>query len=251
MASGGSPFSNRTVVAEPGWVYTLMWVGFPVLGVGVGWLLRRAVAWLEGLPWVPLPGALKLIDSLPEPYVTIGAMIVGGVAGLVLASLAANDRLTVAVSGERVTVTRGDKATDIDRDVVSAAFLDGKRLVLLGRQTEELARESSDLDADRLREAFRSHGYPWRDDGDPHQAAFRRWVDGMPDLPPAADVLLRARERALHKDNKDDVADLRKELAKVGIVVREEKKRQYWRRTTGTPELSGGSTPAADGGDHT
>jgi hypothetical protein len=37
----------------------------------------------------------------------------------------------------------------------------------------------------------------------------------------------------LVKGHDEDIAELRTELAKLGIVVRDEKKRQYWRRIRG------------------
>ncbi len=228
---------DRTVVAEPGWIYTLLWVAFPLLGIGVGRLLLFAVGWLAGLEWVPLPGPVKLVASIPEPYATLGAVAVGGVAGLVLAHLAAKDRLVVSVAADRVTLTRGGVPTEFEPEAVGAVFLDRGHLVLLGRSTEELTRQSCDLKVAGLEDAFRSHGYPWHD-GDPHAAVYRRWVEGLPDLPPGADALLRARRRALDKGDKDDVDDLRRELNQLGIAVREEKKRQYVRRTGQPPELT-------------
>ncbi len=86
----------------------------------------------------------------------------------------------------------------------------------------------------RLQAAFVTHGYTWLA-GDPHADEYRLWVEDTPDLPPGADALLGARARALGKggDGKDDAAELRAELAKIGVVVREEKKRQYWRRAAG------------------
>jgi len=81
--------------------------------------------------------------------------------------------------------------------------------------------------------AFRKHGYPWSDDGDPHRDQYRRWVPDMPDLPASANALLKARELALQKKDKTDAEDLRKELARLGYVVREEGTRQYWRKIPG------------------
>ena len=48
-----------------------------------------------------------------------------------------------------------------------------------------------------------------------------------PDLPPGADPLLRARAKVLGK--RDEAAELRAELARIGLVVRDERKRQYVR----------------------
>lgn len=214
-----------------------MWTGFPLLGAGAGWLLKSLASWVASLPWAPLQGPFELADrliaSFGEPQSTIGALAIGAVAGLVLAFNAEQESLTVVVSHDLVTMKRGESARRIERTSVSAVFLDGKQLVVLGHETEELAREASDLEAERLQAAFLAHGFPWLAGGDPYKDEYRLWVEDTPDLPAGADPLLKARARALGKGDKgkEDAAELRAELARVGIVVREEKKRQYWRRT--------------------
>jgi hypothetical protein len=65
---------------------------------------------------------------------------------------------------------------------------------------------------------------------------YRRWVPDTPDLPIGADALLKARQRALDSDQGGDVAELRDELARLGVVVRDEAKRQYWRRHSGAAQ---------------
>jgi hypothetical protein len=236
MKSGASPRGNETVVAERVWVRVLMWTGLSLLGAGAGWLLKSVAGWVASLPWAPLQGPFELADQLiasfGEPQATIGALAIGTVAGLVLAFFAEQESLTVAVSHGQVSMKRGEFARRIERASVNAVFLDGKQLVLLGREAEELAREASDLDAERIQAAFLAHGYPWRADGDPYKDEYRLWVEDTPDLPAGADALLKARARALGRgdDGREDAAELRAELARLGVVVREEKKRQYWRR---------------------
>lgn len=189
-----------------------------------------------------VPGPFELVASVPEPHASIGALTVGGLAGLVLAILAALERLTVTVADDRVNLTRGGVTRTVERSLVGAVFLDGRQLVLLGRAAEELAREeASDLEAERLRDALAVHGFPWRA-GDPYADEYQRWVDDIPDLPASANALLRARARALDKSDGDEAAQLRADLARLGVVVRDERKRQYWRR--------GGRSPAS-GGDAT
>ena len=239
MGSGASARHSETVVSEPVWARALTWTVLPLVGAGAGWLLKSVAGWVASLPWAPLQGPFVLVDrlvaSFGEPQATIGALALGAVAGLVLSFIAAEERLTVTVSHDRATTTRGESSREIGRASVGAVFLDGKHLVLLGRTGEELAREASDLDADRLQAAFLTHGYPWLSGGDPYGNEYRLWVEDTPDLPAGADALLKARARALAKgaDGKDDAAELHAELAKLGIVVRDEKKRQYWRRTRG------------------
>lgn len=223
--------TRTTVVAEPAWMLPLVWIALPPLGAGAGWLLKLMACWVVSLPLVPFKGPFRFIESAREPYATIGVLALGGLAGLVLAFLVALDDLTVTVSDGQVTMVRGGETQRIERASVSAVFLEGKRLVLLGQATEELAREASDFGADRLGDAFLAHGFPWHKDGDPYEDDYRRWVEDTPDLPAGANALLKARARALDKGDKEDAADLRTELAKMGVIVREEKKRQQWRRT--------------------
>jgi hypothetical protein len=231
------------VVAEPGWWRVLVWIGFPLLGLPAGWLLKLVAGWVASLPLAPFHGPFRLVASVPEPHATIGALAIGGLAGLVLATMAALDRLTVTVADDHVTFTRGGVARAVKRPLVSAVFLDGKQLVLLGRATEELAREASDLEADRLRDAFVVHGFPWRAGGDPYRDEYQRWVDGVRGLPASANALLKARARALDKGDGDEVAQLRADLARLGVVVRDESKRQYWRRSGRSPAAAGDITP--------
>ncbi|MBB6171400.1 hypothetical protein HNR23_001460 [Nocardiopsis mwathae] len=215
---------NTTVVREHVW-----WIGLPLIGAGLGWLLRSVAGWVASLEWAPFQGPFKLVAALPEPVATIGALALGAAAGLVLAVLWWAESLTVTVTDDGVELKRGDSAQDFRRSSVHAAFLDGGHLVLLGGGTRELAREKCDLDAAALAGAFTARGYAWLADGDPHREEFRRWVEGAPELSASADALFRARQRALEEKDGDDAAELRRELAKLGIVVREEKKRQYWR----------------------
>lgn len=218
------------MVRDPAWVGALVWVGFPLLGAAACFGVLRLADWVVTLPWVPFEGPFRLVSELPELPATIGALVVGMVLGVVVALLAAADSVRVTVSDGDVMVERGGE--EIGRFAasrVASAFLDGKRLVVLDPAGAELVRESSDLEAADLEAAFRAHGYRWLAEGDPFGDRFRRWVEDEPALDPGANAVLRARQKALEKDDKDDVADLRRELAKLGVVVREEKKRQYWR----------------------
>ncbi|GAA2788636.1 hypothetical protein GCM10010470_24090 [Saccharopolyspora taberi] len=216
-------------MVEPALVRYGSWIVCPLLGAGLGWLLRAVAGWVVSLPWAPLQGPFELLQSIPEPAGTLGAMGLGVLAGLAFALLWAVGRLAVTVSDERVEWKRDDRTESADRASVGLVFVDGKELVLLDNAGAELARETSDLSADRLRTAFREHGYSWSDDGDPHAADYQLWVDGVPGISERANALLRARQHALEKSRTDDVKRLRAELRKTGVFVRDEKKHQYWR----------------------
>jgi hypothetical protein len=213
----------ETVVAVPAGERALIAWGFPIAGMALGWLLKAAAGWIAGLSWAPLQGPFKLIAQIPEPWATVGALAVGLVGGLVLALIAHGERLDVTVTPGHVRLVGDEYDETFARDDITAVFVDRNQLVLLGSDTGELVRRPSELDVAALRAAFTRHGYPWRD-GDPHADQYRRWVPGAEGLPPAANALLTAREK-----NPDDAEELRAELARLGVIVRDEKRKQYWR----------------------
>jgi len=230
------PPRNDTVVAWPAAVHALVWAGFPLLGAGAAVLLKLAAGWLAAVPFAPLRWLFTWVATIPEPVATIGAAAAGGLLGLAVAFQAERETLVVTVTDHRTTLRRDGTVREVPRPSVQAVFVDARHLVLLDGQGRELAREPSDLDVDRLAAAFRAHGYPWRPDGDPHRDTYRRWAPDTPGLPPGADALLRARQRALDRDDGADAAQLREDIARLGVVVRDEAKRQYWRRHSGAAQ---------------
>ncbi|MEU8287976.1 hypothetical protein AB0C01_26960 [Micromonospora sp. NPDC048905] len=221
----------RTVVSGGATELAVMWGGFPLVGAGLGWLLVATTGWLARLPWVPFGDLVEWLDRLPEPQATFGAVAVGVLAGLVVAGIGTAERLIVTVDAAQVRLRRSDQDRAVARVDTRMVFLADKHLVLLDGDGAELARESTDLPAAQLAEAFRTHGWSWADE-DPHRSAYRLWVSGLPGLPAGADALLRARERAIERDRRDDARELRRELGRLGVVLRDEGKRQYWRLTT-------------------
>jgi hypothetical protein len=233
MTSNATPSAGAaaTVVRDPVWAAVLMWVGLPVAGAVVFWLLKQIAGWVAELPGAPFQGLFELAASAPEPWATVGAVVLGAGVGFVLALIGAHETLQLTVSSGEVRMKRMDVPSEAARADVASVFLDGKQLVLLGSRGEELAREKSDLPAARVRSAFESHGYPWVAE-DPYKDQYRLWVEDLPDLPPGANPVLKARAKALEKDSETDARELRVELVKLGVVVREQKKRQYIRVVT-------------------
>jgi hypothetical protein len=218
----------QTVVRESAWTRIGVWLVFPAVGGVLGWFLPGVAEWIVELPGVPKKGPFRLVAGLPRGPATLIACGVGVVAGLVLAGIAAYERLTVTVARDHVLLTRGEKSSRVARGQVWAAFPDGKSLVIVDGDGVEVAREKHDLAADALATAFRKHGLPWLA-ADPFQDRFKLWVAGSTGLPPGADALLSARSTAVDKGKQDDADRLRTELAMLGVVVREERKAQYWR----------------------
>ncbi|MFI6233459.1 hypothetical protein ACIBD9_07865 [Micromonospora sp. NPDC050784] len=223
-------YRPRTVVTGGPLELAVLWVGFPLLGAGAGWLLAAATGWLARLPWVPFGDLIEWLDRLPEPQATAGTIAVGVVAALVIAGIGTAERLIVTVDAAQVQLRRSDENRTVARADTRVVFVADKHLVLLDADDAELVRESTDLPATKLAAAFREHGWGWADD-DPHRSAYRLWVPDLPGLPAGADALLRARERAIQRDRRDDARELRRELGQIGVVLRDEGKRQYWRLT--------------------
>ncbi|MZF90042.1 hypothetical protein GTY56_34485 [Streptomyces sp. SID5643] len=229
VSMGKSPrprADGATELAETAWAVVLFCV---VCGAVAGALLPPLARWLLTLPWAPLEGPAELLTSIPEPGLTLGTIAVGVLGGLLLGFTAVHESLSVRVGDTHVTLTVRDSAQEFAREEISVSFRDGKQLVLLGPGSTELARERCGLDWRRLAAALTEHGYAWAEE-DPYRAEFRRWVPGTPGLPPGADALLRARAQARkHEDDARDARELRDELLRLGVVVRDEEKRQYWR----------------------
>ncbi len=57
---------------------------------------------------------------------------------------------------------------------------------------------------------------------------------GHPDFPEKVNALLYAREHALKEDKKKDAKYLREDLAKLGVVIRDERNSQYVRLAKNT-----------------
>ncbi|GAA2764978.1 hypothetical protein GCM10010103_40190 [Streptomyces paradoxus] len=213
-------------LAESAWAIVLFCVA---CGAVAGALLPLLARLLLTLPWAPLEGPAELLTSVPEPALTLGTIAVGVLGGLLLGFTAVHESLSVRVCDTHVTLTVRDSSQEFTREEISVLFRDGKQLVLLGPDGMERARERCGLPWQRLADALAEHGYEWAQQ-DPYRAEFRRWVPGTPGLPPGADALLRARAQARkHEDDARDARELRDELLRLGVVVRDEEKRQYWR----------------------
>lgn len=219
---------GMTVVKHSFWYHAFLWTAFPLVGAGAGWLLAQLPGWIEGTPIPFFSGLIEILDDYSGTIMTLALIAVGIIAGALVALSAYEEVVWVTVTDDDVKVAVVDKTKEFKRNQVADVFTDGKTLVLLGRDTSELVRQKTDHKSPRLQAAFEAHAYPWRE-GDPHEAAFTRWVDGVPGLGEHANAILRARQVALDEDNKDDIVELREEAAKLGVVVRDVKKRQHWR----------------------
>jgi hypothetical protein len=226
--------STKTVIGHSTVDKLVLYGGLPLLGLVLGFFLPRIADWAAKQKWVPFQGPLEIISKWDGWWVVAICIALGILAGVLLAAMALEDTLKTTISTTEVEFLKHQKTTRIPRDKVALVFLDGKEIVLQDSRSAELAREKHDQlggDAKKIPAAFRAHGYPWSDAGDPHESEFRRWVEDDPELSPAANAVLKARSKAFDQGDKGkaDLRELRQELAKLGLVVRDRDKKQHWR----------------------
>ena len=229
---------RRTVIGHSTADKVLLFGGLPLIGLVLGFFLPRIADWAASKDWVPFQGPLRLISGWDGWWVVAICIVLGLLAGVLLAGMALDDTLKVTVTDQSVEFLKNQKTVTVPREKVSVAFLDGKEIVLQDATSRELAREKHDQlksDTKQSPAAFRTHGYPWSDAGDPHAARFRRWVQDDPDLSPTANAILKARSKAFDDGDKGkaDLRELRDELGNLGYTVKDKEKKQYWRPTTG------------------
>lgn len=193
-------------------------------GLAVPWIAER----VDGLPWVPFQGPLELVASMPRGWATAAGCVAGLALGVGLAIITLRDTVRVVVASDSIVFDGRGVTRQIARSDVSAAFLAGRRLVVVDGASREVLYDEVDAKPKRIEQAFRLHAYPWRED-DPYVEAFQRWVPETPDLPGSVNAVFAARETSLREHDAGDADDLRSELLKKGFVVRDSNARQYWR----------------------
>jgi hypothetical protein len=229
--------SDRTEIGHSTADKVVLFGGFPLAGLVLGFFLPRIADWAVSKEWVPFQGPLKLVAGWDGWWVSAICIVIGLLAGVLLAAMALEDTLKVTITGQSVEFLKNQQTVTVPREKVAVAFLDGKEIVLQDATSRELAREKHDQlksEAKQIPAAFRAHGYPWSDGGDPHADRFRRWVEDEPELPPTVNAVLKARSKAFDQGDKGkaDLRELRDEVAKLGYTVKDRDKVQYWRPTT-------------------
>lgn len=220
--------NNHTVLNFSKTDKVILWLGFPLIGLVIGWILPSIAKWGSSLPWVPFEGPLKLIASYNGAWVGFITMILGLIAGVILTLLSFHESLEMSIYDDRVILKLRDDEIILKKKDISLVFMDKKQLVLLGIDEKELFRCKQELNKSRVATAFIKHNYLWSDT-DPFKNDFKTWVVDCPDLSPAANALLKARKISIEKGDNDEAFQLIKELWKLGVSVKENDNRQYYR----------------------
>jgi hypothetical protein len=222
------------------WLWLLR-LGCPAVGFALGFLVGPFVRWVTSF-LSSVPGPLELAADIPRPWLVPILTVVGVAVGQWLAISAERDSLSVTVGPDSVVTTHRDSRRYISRSQVGAVFTDPKDLVVLGPDGREVFRgAATDLPVNTLAEVFAKHGYPWLGRRDPHEAEYRTWIDGHPDLPQESNALLRTRRRALESGKRAEAEEIHEQLQERGILVRDRDKAQQYRLIRATSDGSAGA----------
>ncbi|WP_236707848.1 YqeB family protein [Brevibacillus choshinensis] len=225
-----------TVVGFTQIVHILVLIVPPALGLILGYFIPSIAKWAIQLPWIPFQGPLELIAHFHENWVVFVTTILGLIAGIWLSVEVMKDSLVITVSDDKVSLKIKGTVQNISRVDVASAFIDGKKVVLLGSTGNELARETYESAPADVARAFVKHDYPWLPTGDPYDGDYRLWVPETPELPPAVNALLKAREQALQKKDAEAAKEMYREASRIGIVIRNKGMLQYWRQVANGTE---------------
>jgi hypothetical protein len=218
---------TRTVLGYPLADRLVLFLGIPAVAVLVGLLLPVVARWVLGLSsGLPLRPLFRLIGSVNRPVEIVINLVIWLLLGLAVARVASKDATKMTLTDDELCFGTGSRR--ITRADTAAVFLDGRKLVVLDGESRQLARDTPQASAATLADAFRAHGYPWQAT-DPYADLYRPWTPETPDLPPAANAVLAARETALLKKAAREVDYLREAAEKLGFVVRDRDTRQFWR----------------------
>ncbi|MEK8228324.1 hypothetical protein NKG05_23100 [Oerskovia sp. M15] len=222
---------EETVVAATTGDRVFLWTVLPVLGAASAVGLRWLAAWTAGLAWAPWQGLARTVDGLAESWgawALGGLGVVGAGAGLLLAQHLIEDMARVVVTGRLVGWSRRGtrRRSSAARSATSSSTGSTSSCSMVrarGRWVTELPARSlrAPSRSGRGRGARRTLPFVV-----PTLGRRRRGAAGKCGCAPAGRAAL------LDGDKKADAAVVRAELVKVGVVVRDDEKRQYWRLAT-------------------
>ncbi|MFI5425858.1 hypothetical protein [Aeromicrobium sp. UC242_57] len=149
---------GAVVVRHSAGYHVFLWTVLPLLGVLAGWTLSRVPDWVDGLSWIPFQGPIELLDQVTGRVGTIVLLAVGALVGAVVALTAYDEIIRVEIdpSASRSAAATMSRWSSAHRWV--ECFTDGKDLVLTGPTGAEVARKTSDLEAEEVRAGVHGHG---------------------------------------------------------------------------------------------
>ncbi|MEO4052653.1 hypothetical protein [Solibacillus sp. CAU 1738] len=182
--------------------------------------------------WVSL--ITKITDFLNSTFgewATLLLIIIGLVIGFFLVIILLSKSPTVSISNSSIVIDNGLESLTFIRDEIQEIYYDEDELVIVGTSGHELLRESYDIRKETLKNAFRNYSYPFSLI-DPYKTCFKLWSASTEELSTAANALMKARALAIKNKEKDEIIDISDELSKLGVIVKDDDTKQYWRFVT-------------------
>ncbi|WP_066188006.1 MULTISPECIES: YqeB family protein [Gracilibacillus] len=207
----------------------------PLIGALLGWFIPVIADWLVMVPFIPFDPFFRWIAAWDNVWVPVIGLVIGLIAGVIFIIYAFSESLKMTMTDQGVTLKKLGQQEYLEREALSAVYLDRKEIVFLGGQGQELYRGESEAKVTAIEKAMQDHRFPWQRN-DPYAGHYQRWVADHPDFSSAINALLSAREKALQADDSKEANTLRKDLAAEGIVIHDEDKRQYVRIAGGTTQ---------------
>src|SRR5690349_1168954 len=132
---------SKTVIGHSATDKAILYGALPLAGVVLGFFVPRIADWAAGLRWFPWQRILEVLATWNSWWVGGVCMAIGLLGGLLLGATALDGTLKVTIGNESVEFRKNEKVVTVPRTKVTAAFLDGKEIVLLDATTRELVRE--------------------------------------------------------------------------------------------------------------
>ncbi|MFI5805719.1 hypothetical protein [Streptomyces sp. NPDC051561] len=160
-----SRLPNTTVLGYPRARLLRILLGFPALGLALGFALPPLARWLDGASMLPLRDVLAFVGDMESAWQTVAFALAATLIGLLAAFVAVADSVKVTLTEDTLNVEFGDrqKPLSLRRERVAAVFVEGKDLVVLDSAGRPLALAPHRASRTALARAFRAHGYPWHD----------------------------------------------------------------------------------------
>lgn len=225
---------NKTVIGISR-IEKYFWIiGFSIIGAALGYFLSSILAWINSVERFSNQKRISLITKIADylnstlgEWSTLLFLMIGLIIGIYLAKMLLRESPTVSVSKYNIEIANDLKSLTFIRDEIQDIYYD-EEFVIVGASGHELLRESYDIKKETLGNALRNYEYPFRSN-DPYETYFKLWSSNTQELSTPVNALMKARAVVKKSKDKDERIDIDEELSKLGVIVKDEDKKQYWR----------------------
>lgn len=229
---------NNTIIGV-GRIERFLWIiGFSIIGAVVGYFFSYILSWANNIERFSNSRRLSLITKITDfvnstigEWDTLLFIIIGIVGGIYLGKILLRESPTVSISDYSIAIDNDLESLTFARNEIQEIYYDKDELIIIGTTDHELLRESYDIKEEKLKNTFKNHNYPFSLN-DPYKTYFKQWSSSTDELSIAANALMKARELAIKNKEEDEVIGIRNELSKLGVIVKDDDTKQYWRFTT-------------------